>query len=322
MSIPSDFTAPVRFGAGPAHVLVTGGTGFIGRLLIEALRTDGHSVSVWTRNATAAAQVFGAGVRCVGRLEEIPPARPVDVIVNLAGAPVIGPRWTTHRRTELLASREGLTQTLVEWIGTRAVKPWLMLSGSAIGYYGVQSQDAAAELTESSPPQDIFMSRLCQRWEAAAHAAAQHGVRVACLRFGLVLGHGGALPKLLAPIRLGVGGRLGTGRQCTSWIHVNDIVRGMAHVWRIAAQPDAASNPQAYNFTAPGHLSQEAFARTAAQVLRRPFWMPTPAWPVRLALGEQADVLLEGQRVVPSHLERTGFRFRFPDAASALRDLC
>ena len=318
----SDFAAPVRFGTGPAHVLVTGGTGFIGRLLIEALQADGHSVSVWTRDATAATQLFGTGVRCVRRLEEIPPVPAVDVIVNLAGAPVIGPRWTTHRRAELLASREGLTQKLVEWIGTRAVKPWLMLSGSAIGYYGVQSQDDTAELTESSPPQNIFMSLLCQRWEAATHTAARHGVRVACLRFGLVLGHGGALPKLLAPIRLGAGGRLGTGRQCTSWIHVHDIVRGMAHVWRVAAQPDAPLAPQAYNFTAPGHLSQEAFARTAAQVLHRPCWLPTPAWPVRLALGEQADVLLEGQRVVPANLGRTGFRFRFPDALSALQDLC
>ncbi|CAN5911238.1 TIGR01777 family oxidoreductase [soil metagenome] len=322
MTLSPDFMAPVRFGNAPAHVLVTGGTGFIGRLVVKALLADGHAVSVWTRDTAAAARIFDAGVRCVRRLEEMPPTPAVEVIVNLAGAPIVGPRWTAHRQAELLASREGLTQKLIEWIGTLAVKPWLMLSGSAIGYYGVQSPDDAAELTESSPPQDIFMSRLCQRWEAAAHTAAQHGVRVVCMRFGLVLGHGGALPKLLAPIRLGMGGRLGTGRQCTSWIHVNDIVRGMGQVWGVAAQPDASSAPQAYNFTAPGYLSQEAFARTAAQVLHRPFWMPTPAWPVRLALGEQADVLLEGQRVVPAHLEQTGFRFRFPDASSALQDLC
>ena len=322
MISPPDFTAPVRFGNAPAHVLVTGGTGFIGRLLVKALRADGHAVTVWTRDASAAARVFDSGVRCVGRLDEVPPTTAVDVVVNLAGAPIVGPHWTAHRQAELLASREGLTQKLVEWIGTRAVKPWLMLSGSAIGYYGVQAQDDTAELTESGPPQSIFMSRLCQRWEAAAHAAARHGVRVACLRFGLVLGHGGALPKLLVPVRLGLAGRLGTGRQCTSWIHVQDIVRAMAHVWGVAAQADAPPTPQAYNFTAPGHLSQEAFMRTAAQVLHRPFWLPTPAWPVRLALGEQADVLLEGQRVVPAHLERTGFRFRFPDASSALQDLC
>lgn len=322
MTSPSDFATPVRFGSAPAHVLVTGGTGFIGRLVVNALLADGHSVSVWTRDAAAAARVFDAGVRCVRRLEDIPPTPAVDVIVNLAGAPIVGPRWSAHRQAELLASREGLTQTLVQWVGTQAVKPWLMLSGSAIGYYGIQSQDDATQLTESSPPQSIFMSRLCQRWEAAAHTAAEHGARVACLRFGLVLGRDGALPKLLAPVRLGIGGRLGTGRQCTSWIHVHDIVRGMAHVWGIAAQPGAPSVPQAYNFTAPGHLSQEAFARTAAQVLHRPFWLPTPALPVRLALGEQADVLLEGQRVVPAHLEKTGFRFRFPDALSALQDLC
>lgn len=322
MTLSSDPTAPVRFGAAPAHVLVTGGTGFIGRLLVAALLADGHAVSVWTRDKAAGVRLFGAAVRCVQRLEEIPQVPPVDVVINLAGAQIVGPRWSAQRRAELLASREGLTQQLVEWIGARPVKPWLMLSGSAVGYYGIQPQDDATELTEASPPQPIFMSRLCQRWEAAAQAAQQYGVRVACLRFGLVLGRGGALPKLLAPIRLGAGGRLGTGRQCVSWIHVQDLIRGMAHVWRVAALAETPSAPQAINFCAPGHLSQQAFARTAAQLLHRPCWLPTPAWPLRLALGEQADVLLEGQRVVPERLHKTGFQFRFPDALSALRDLC
>jgi len=142
-------------------------------------------------------------------------------------------------------------------------------------------------------------------------------------RFGFVMGHGGSLPKLLLPVRLGVGGRLGTGRQTLSWVHVRDVVRGMAHVWNLAAVPaGGAASPQVYNFTAPGALSQEDFMRTAAAVLHRPFWLPTPAAPVRLALGEQADILLEGQRVAPAHLLATGFRFRFPDARSALQDLC
>lgn len=311
-----------RFGAAPQHVLVTGGTGFVGSHLVAALRADGHTITVWTRDAAAAARRFDASVRCVQQLDEIPASLAVDVVVNLAGARIVGPRWTAARQAALLASRAGLTGDLVVWMARRPVKPWLMLSGSAVGYYGVQPQGDAPELTESSPPQAIFMSRLCQAWEASAHAAAVHGVRVACMRFGLVLGRGGALPGLLMPVKMGVGGRLGTGRQWVSWIHLQDLLAAMAHLWRMAATPGAPTEPQAWNFTAPEALRQEDFMRTAAQVLHRPFWLPVPAAPVRLALGEQADVLLEGQRVAPKRLTDTGFRFRFPDARSALQDLC
>lgn len=311
-----------HFGDTPQHVLVTGGTGFVGSHLVAALRADGHTVTVWTRDVAAAARRFDPTVRCVARLDEIPATSAVDVVVNLAGARIVGPRWTAARQALLLKSRAGLTDALVAWSALRPVKPWLMLSGSAIGYYGVQRQGDASELTESSPPQTIFMSRLCQAWEASASTAAAHGVRVACLRFGLVLGHGGALPGLLLPVKMGVGGRLGTGQQWVSWIHLQDLLGAMAHVWRLAATPAAPTEAQAWNFTAPEALPQEDFMRTAAQVLHRPLWLPMPAAPVRLALGEQADVLLEGQRVAPKRLTDTGFRFRFPDARSALQDLC
>jgi len=317
-----DAQAPVRFGSRPQRVLVTGGTGFIGQLLVRHLRADGHAVTVWTRDARSAAWGFGGGVRCVQSLGDIPAADDIDVVVNLAGARILGMRWSERRQKQLLQSREGLTQQLVAWIGARPRKPWLLLSGSAIGYYGVQPQGDVTGLTEEAPPQDIFMSQLCQRWEQAAQAAVAHGVQVACMRFGFVLGHQGSLPQLLIPISLGVGGRLGSGRQWLSWVHVHDLVRAMAHVWRVtesAAEPVAA---HAWNFTAPGALSQEEFTRVAASVLRRPCWMPTPAAPVKLLLGEQADLLLEGQRVVPQRLLQTGFRFTFPDTRSALTDLC
>ena len=311
-----------RFGHAPQHVLVTGGTGFVGRHLVQALRADGHAVTVWTRNAASAARQFDPAVRCVQRLDDIPASTGVDVVVNLAGARIVGSRWTSARQAALLKSRVGLTDTLVGWIGRRAAKPWLMLSDSAVGYYGVQPQADATVLTESSPPQPIFMSRLCQAWEASAHAAAAHGVRVACLRFGMVLGHGGALPGLLLPVKMGLGGRMGSGRQWLSWIHLQDLLRGMAHVWTEASKPGAPVDPQAWNFTAPDVLPQASFMRTAAEVLHRPFWLPVPAAPVRLLLGEQADVLIEGQRVAPARLLASGFRFRFPDARSALQDLC
>lgn len=317
----------IHFGAVPQRVLVTGGTGFIGQLLVRALLRDGYSVLVWTRDARAASARFGGAVRCVERLADIPDASGCDVVINLAGARIVGPPWTEHRKQVLMRSRVGLTRALVDWIGASARKPWLMLSASAIGYYGVQPQGDATQLDEDAPPKDIFMSRLCSEWEQAARAATGHGVQVVCMRFGLVLGHQGSLPPMLMPISLGLGGRLGSGRQWMSWIHVRDLLRAMAHVWAVAARScdarvDGEAPFEACNFTAPGALTQEDFARTAARVLRRPFWLPVPAAPVRLLLGEQADLLLEGQRVIPRRLDETGFRFDFPDARSALEDLC
>lgn len=317
---------PVRFGATPQQVLVTGGTGFIGQLLVRRLLADGHTVTIWTRDAQVATRLFGSTVRCVQRLDQMPATDDCDVIVNLAGARILGPRWSEQRQRQLLQSRAGLTDQLVAWIATRPRKPWLLLSASAIGYYGVQPQGDATELTEAAPPQDIFMSRLCQEWERAAQGAARHGVQVVCMRFGFVLGRHGSLPLLLLPVALGMGGPLGGGRQWLSWIHVDDVIRAMAHVWQLEAQAKAGGADRVtspvYNFTAPGALTQAAFTRVAAKVLHRPFWLPTPAIPARLALGEQADVVLEGQRVAPTRLLQTGFDFAFPDAHSALRDLC
>lgn len=303
-------------------VLVTGATGFIGQQLVHALLQDGHAVIALTRQGKGAAALFEGKVRCIGSMDELAPSDVIDVVVNLAGARILGPRWTEARKQTLRRSRIGLTQGVVNWIAQARHKPFLFLSASAIGYYGIQAIGDATALDESAPPQAIFMSDLCREWEEAAHAAASHGVQVECMRFGLVLGRQGALPMMLLPIRFGLGGRLGSGRQWLSWIHVDDLLRAMAHRWqRAAAADDLAAGSGATNYTAPEAVSQLAFSQAAAHVLHRPCVVPTPAWPMRLALGEQADLLLEGQRVLPARLEREGFVFRYPGIEAALRSV-
>ena len=309
--------APVHaFGATGRSFLVTGATGFIGQRLVRALLRDGQRVTVLTRQPRQAAWLFDGRVDCIDRMDQLPPSRRIDVVINLAGARILGWRWTAARRAALRRSRVALTAKVVDWIAQAEHKPALMLSGSAIGYYGVQRQGDDTVLTETAPPQPVFMSDLCREWEEAAQRASAYGVTVACMRFGLVLGRQGALPMLLLPIRLGLGGPLGGGRQWQSWIHVDDVIGAMAHLCS-----SGAAEGGSYNFTAPESLTQAQFSRVAAKVLHRPYGFPTPGWPMRAALGEQADLLLEGQRVGPQHLLATGFAFRYPQLAPALASL-
>jgi len=314
MSVADDLS----FGARGQTVVVTGATGFVGRQLVAALLADRQHVIALTRDPARAARMLGANVRCVADLAALTATTRVDIVVNLAGARILGHRWTPARKAVLRASRVALTRRVVDWIAAVENKPRLLLSASAIGYYGVQRQDDATALTEESPPQPVFMSALCQEWEAEAARAAEYGVQVARTRFGLVLGHGGALPAMLMPVKLGIGGRMGSGRQRLSWIHVADLLRALAWLARRGATEPVAG---AWNFTAPEGTTQAQFVRTAATLLHRPALLPTPAWPVRLLLGEQADLLLEGQNVVPRRLQQAGFGFRYPTLESALRSL-
>ena len=302
------------------HVLVTGGTGFIGQSLVPLLADQGVRVTVLTRRDRLPQALRRQNVQAVNSLSSIPASERVDAVINLAGARILGLPWTAGRREELMRSRVGLTRDLVQWMATRASMPRCLLSASAIGYYGVQPQSDETPLTEEGAPQGMFMSRLCQAWEQAAGEAVLLGVRVACLRFGLVLGHAGALPALLLPVRLGLGGRLGSGMQWLSWVHIDDLLRALAHIWQ-ALERSPGTAPNFYNVTAPGAVRQRDFSRVAAAVLRRPSLVPTPGWPMRLLLGEQSDLLLEGQRVVPARLEREGFVFRYPQLQPALQHL-
>lgn len=313
-SMPDGAAPALRFG-GAQHVLVTGGTGFIGALLVRALLADGKTVTVLTRDPRHASALFDGRVACVARMADLPADTRIDAIVNLAGARILGWRWTEKRKAALRRSRIGTTQGVVDWIATAAHKPRLLISASAIGYYGVQKQGSQLELTERHAPQAIFMSQLCQEWEACARGAEAYGVQVACTRFGLVLGKGGALPMMVLPARFGFGGPVGSGRQWLTWIHVDDLLAALAHVMRSEAPA------QAYNFTAPEAVPQQQFSATVARVLHRPNLLRMPAWVMRLMLGEQADLLVEGQRVVPEQLLAEGFDFKYPRLEPALRAL-
>lgn len=311
----------VSFDTHKRSVLVTGATGFVGQHLVQALLQDGHTVFALSRQPEAAARLFEGKVSCVGSMDALPPRTRIDVVVNLAGARILGARWSQARKEALRRSRVGLTRHLVDWIARAEHTPFLLLNASAIGYYGIQRIGDDTALDESSSPQPVFMSDLCREWEEAAARAAQYGVQVECMRFGLVVGRGGALPMMLLPILLGLGGRLGSGRQWLSWIHVADVVGGIAHRWRHALADPRPGTVGASNFTAPECVTQAQFSQAAARIWRRPSFMPTPGWPLRLMLGEQSDLLLEGQRVLPRRLQREGFAFRYPGIAQALASL-
>ncbi|WP_434212295.1 TIGR01777 family oxidoreductase [[Pseudomonas] boreopolis] len=287
------------------HVLVTGGTGFIGRLLCARLHEAGHAVSVLTR-APARAQVPGA--RLVGALER---AEGVDAVVNLAGASLFDRRWTDAYKQVLRASRIDGTRRLVAWMARQPAPPRVLVSGSAIGWYGPRDD---APLDETAAPGEDFAAWLCRDWEAEAMRATALGVRTCLLRTGIVLDRGGgALEKMLPPFRFGLGGPMGDGRQWMSWIHREDLVR--LAIWLIG-QPGAQG---AFNGTAPGPVANGVFARTLGTVLRRPARLRVPGFALRLALGEMAGLLLSGQRVLPTRALDAGFAFLHPGLEGALR---
>jgi uncharacterized protein len=302
-------TTAVDFGARRLRVLVSGGTGFIGRRLIWTLLEHGHEVTVFARDATRAWLLFDRRVAVTERLDHLPSETKFDVAVNLAGAPVIGRPWTHARRAELLASRLDTTRELLAFLERTGTKP-VLISGSAIGYYGDRGE---TPVSERDVGRAVFMSQLCAAWERAAQKAEHLGVRVCTLRLGLVLGWGGALPMLIAPHLAALGARIGDGRQWVSWVHVDDVVAAIAFLIR---------NPNArgpFNVVAPASLRQAELARAIARSYRRPLWLALPGRMLEGLLGEMAWVFTRGQRVLPTRLSEAGFRFRHAEFESALR---
>lgn len=236
-----------------------------------------------------------------------------DAVVNLAGEPLLGARWTAKRRAVLRASRVDVTAQLVAAMEAASPRPRVLISGSAVGYYGNRADEV---LTESSRPTDDFLSRLCQEWERAAEAATASGVRVVLLRTGVVLGRaGGALAQMLPPFKAGVGGPIGWGRQYFPWIHLHDLVK------LIVEMLDDARYRGPVNAVAPEPVTSRMFARALGRALRRPSIVPTPTVALRVIFGDAAVVLTASQRVEPKSAWGHGFSWDFPSLDAALRDI-
>jgi uncharacterized protein (TIGR01777 family) len=234
-------------------------------------------------------------------------------VVHLAGENIAAGRWTDARKRRIRESRVKSSRAVAEAIEEAADKPRVLLQGSAVGYYGPRGDEV---VSEEEPPGEDFLARVCVEWEASTAGVESLGVRRAVLRTGVVLStEGGALPKMLLPFRLFAGGPVGSGRQCFPWIHIADEVGAI----RFLLENDRASGP--FNLTAPEPITNRQFSRVLGEVLHRPSLLPAPAFALRLALGEMADMLLNGQRAVPSQLQELGYTFRFPEAEAALRDL-
>jgi len=293
------------------RVLVTGATGFIGAQVVQALQQRGAHVTALSRDPVACQRRFGASVACIS-LAHWPDDAQFDVVINLAGARIAPMPWTLARRATLRESRIGTTESLVRRLAATAKPPAVWIQASAVGYYGLH--DASIKLTERSPMGTDFAAQLCADWESAAAQITALGSRLCTLRFGLVLGRGGALPGLLLPIRLGIGGRLGSGKQAFPWIHVDDVI---ALILDCIDQPTRTG---IYNVVAPEAHTQESFGRCAAQLLARPFWLPTPSFPLRL-LGEVSQLFLDGQHVVPERLQLEAWTWRFPELNGALKNI-
>ena len=302
-------------------IVIAGGTGFLGRALAAALADGGQSITVLTRTGPAGRPPTRTASGSIVHVEWRPDGTGgnwmsaidgADAIVNLAGESIAAGRWTTSRKAGLIESRLRATTSLVNAIGALRKPPAVFVSASAIGYYGDRGDEM---LTEGSTPGSDFLAELCVRWEREAMRAKSDRTRVALIRTGIVLDvKGGALAKLLPPFKLFVGGPLGSGRQYMSWIHLVDWVRLVR--WTIGR--DLAVGP--INATAPGPVTNREFSKALGAALHRPSLLTTPAFALRVLLGEMAGpLLLSSQRVLPAHAVQLGFQFSYPRLEAALQ---
>ncbi len=308
------------------QVLITGGTGLIGRALSAALLRGGHRVIVLTRSPEKAREILPAGAvafKWDGRSPEgwAHLIKETDAVVNLAGESIGGEtlpaiftrRWTDTQKRRIKQSRVDAGKALVEAITAAKKKPAALIQASAVGYYGPRGDEA---IPESAPAGTDFLAGVCHAWETSTAGVAKVGVRHVAIRTGLVLApEGGILPVMLLPFHLFAGGPVGSGKQVVSWIHIQDQVNAI----RFLLENETAQG--AYNLSAPNPVSNAEFGRVAGRVLRRPSFIPTPGFALKLGLGEKASLVLEGQRAVPERLLEAGYAFAYETLETALRDL-
>ncbi|HWP60422.1 MAG TPA: TIGR01777 family oxidoreductase [Candidatus Acidoferrales bacterium] len=293
--------------------VIAGGTGFIGSALCQRLRAENHSLTILTRGQEKRRAEPGENWVTWEPLAGRIPADLLDGadgVINLAGEPIAARRWTESQKEKIRASRIMATRTLVGAIASARAKPKFLLNGSAVGYYGPRGDEPITEETGSGSD---FLARTCVEWEEEAKKAESAGVRVVLLRTGIVLGKGGALAKMAPPFKFFVGGPLGSGRQWMPWIHMEDEI-GLIRF--LSGRADA-SGP--FNATAPNPVTMKEFCRALGRALRRPSWAPVPAFALRILLGEMADMLLTGQRVIPERAQKLGYRFRYAHLDDALQ---
>ena len=317
-------------------VAITGSTGFVGSLLVQQLHGKGHKVVVLARNTAFAQKVFPSEAfpnleivaytpNASGSWQSV--IASCDGVVNLAGEPIGEGRWTPERKQEILNSRKLGTEKIVEAItnanpktavatnsstpATRCL-PTVLINASAIGYYGTSETETFDETSVSG---NDFLAQVCQAWEAEARKVKDAGVRLVILRFGIVLGNGGALAKMIPPFKLFAGGPIGSGRQWFSWIHIDDLVN---LILQALTKPEIEG---VYNATAPNPVRMADLSQTLARVMNRPSWLPVPAFAIEALLGDGAIVVLEGQQVIPKRTVETGFEYKYPNLQSALTQI-
>lgn len=300
------------------RIIITGGTGLIGRSLAAVLTNENHEVILLSRSPNRTSGI-PAGAR-VERWDAITSAGwghladGADAIINLAGAGIADARWTDKRKELIKESRMLAGRAVVEAVENAEVKPKVLIQASAVGYYGGTLSDKI--LTEDSSPGDDYLADVCFDWERSTSAVEAMGVRRAIIRTGIVLSNaGGAWPKIKLPFMLFAGGPLGSGEQWYPWIHITDEVRAIIHL----IENQNASG--AFNLAAPVPVKNKEMAKVVGKVMGRPSFIPAPGFALKAALGEMSTILLDGQRAIPQNLTETGFRFTYPEIEGAVSDL-
>ncbi|WP_159123307.1 TIGR01777 family oxidoreductase [Acinetobacter variabilis] len=293
-------------------VLMTGASGFIGSHLVKFLLARDYAVIGLTRQKKL--REAHPDFHWINDLEELKNHQ-IDYVINLAGESIGQGRWTAARKKKLLDSRLNTTKQLYDYLEKNQIKPKRIISTSAIGYYGIDPQEHWDRVcTEQSPPQSIFMSELCEKWEKLALSYTGQNTKI--VRFAVVFGQGGGiLPQMLLPIKLNIFGRIGHGRQPVTWVHLQDVMRAIEFLMQQSTQQ------QVFNVVAPEKVSQAQFVRIAAQVLKRKPLLPLPACSMKMMLGEQSQLILNGQYVQPKALQEAGFEFNYPTLKEALIDI-